>query len=154
MKQILLLSATILICNFCNAKEVLSKKKSEHKLTYEQFINQYGIDDTAVAIIDIFFDKRSNSAAGKMSFLPLSGAVTVIVPPVGFGLMAISSPLFISGLITKSNYNRKKLLNALVNYQNNKLLSVKHRKKVVELMYAEQEMYIEELLEARYNTIK
>ncbi len=154
MKQILLISASIFICIYCSAQEISTEIKSEHKLNYDQYIDQYGVDDTSRAIIDIFFDKRANNASGKMSFLPLSGAVTVVFPPIGLGLMAISSPLFVSGLITKSNYSRKKLMNILVTYQNNSFLPNKYRERVVELMYAEQEMHIEELLEARYNILK
>ena len=154
MKQIFLFSAILLLCNFCFAKEHSETKKSAHKLTYEQYIDQYGIDDTCIAIIDIFFDKRSNAGAGQMSFLPLSGAVTVVVPPIGIGLMAVSAPLFVSGLITKSNYSRKKLMNILVDYQGEHLLSHKIREKVSDLMLAEQEMYIEDLLEARYDALR
>ena len=53
-----------------NNKQVKAKK--EHKLNYDEFVNKYGSDDTSLAVIEIFFDKRENAAKGQMSFLPLS----------------------------------------------------------------------------------
>ena len=69
-----------------------------------------------VEIIELYFDKRELSASGKMSFLPLSLGVALVVPPIGVGLMGLSSPLFISGIITRKRYNHKKLNAVLVEY--------------------------------------
>lgn len=154
MKNLFLISIIILLSNNCFAKKKSANNNNTHKLSYEEYMNQYGTDDTSKAIIEFFFDKREYCAAGKMSFLPLSAAVTVVVPPIGIGLMVVSSPLFISGIITRSRYNHKNLLKTLDNYQNNNFLSANIKKKVGQLMEAQEEIYNEELAEDRLATLK
>jgi hypothetical protein len=154
MKNLFLISIIILLSNNCFAQKNHSENNKVHKLSYEEYINQYGSDDTSKAIIDLFFDKRELNAAGKMSFLPLSVVVTVVVPPIGIGLMTISSPLFISGIITREKYNHKNLIKTLDNYQNNNLLSANIKKKVGQLMEAQEVIYNEELAEDRLAILK
>jgi hypothetical protein len=154
MKNLFLISIIILLSNNCFAQKNHSENNKVHKLSYEEYMNQYGTDDTSKAIIEFFFDKREYSAAGKISFLPLSAAVTIAVPPIGIGLMTISSPLFISGLITRKKYNHKNLIKTLDNYQNNNLLSANIKKKVGQLMEAQEAIYNEELAEDRLATLK
>ena len=149
MKYLILISAIFLSSSYYNAQENKPKK-----LSYEQYIIQYGTDDTSIAIIDIFFDKRENSGAGQMSFLPLSSAVIIVSPPVGIGLMAISSPLFVNGLIISNKYSHKNLLKTLISYQNENILSRHNRKMVANLIQIQEDMRIEDLLEARYNAMK
>ncbi|MBL1233314.1 MAG: hypothetical protein CMD31_09820 [Flavobacteriales bacterium] len=120
-----------------NNKQIKAKK--EHKLNYDEFVNQYGANDTSLAVIEIFFDKRENSAKGQMSFLPLSTAVAVIIPPIGIGLMAASTPLFINGLIVNQKYNRRKLKNILDEYQSTNELPIKLQNKVNDFIEDEQE---------------
>ncbi len=105
-----------------------------YKLSYDEFQNQYGTDDTSAALIDLFFSKRDEKAFGQMTMLPLSTGVTLIMPPVGVYLMAISTPIFVNGLIVQSKYSRKKLLAALNNYHDNQALSLSHQKKVTNLL--------------------
>jgi hypothetical protein len=151
MKRIFLISAFLFLSCLCVGQPTNSKINKEYQLSYEEYMEQYGIDDTCIAIIDVFFDKREYKGAGQMSFLPLSTVVVVINPPIGLGLMVISSPLFVSGLITYNRYSRKKLLKTLVNYQKTDVLSKRFKKKVTQLIQAQDEIYIEDLLEARYN---
>ena len=120
-----------------NNKQVKAKK--EHKLNYDEFINKYGSDDTSLAVIEIFFDKRENSAKGQMSFLPLSTAIAVVFPPIGVGLMAVSTPLFVNGLIVNQKYNRKKLKNILEEYESTNELPIKLQNKVNDFIEDEQE---------------
>ncbi len=120
-----------------NNKQVKAKK--EHKLNYDEFVNKYGADDTSLAVIEIFFDKRDNAAKGQMSFLPLSTVVAVIIPPIGVGLMAVSTPIFINGLIVNQKYNRRKLKNILDEYQSTNELPVKLQNKVNDFIEDEQE---------------
>ena len=89
-----------------------------------------------------------------MSFLPLSTAIVAINPPIGLGLMAISTPLFVSGLITYKKYSRKNLLKTLVNYQENAVLSKRFKKRVIQLIQTQGEIYAEDALEAQYNLTK
>ena len=130
-----------------NNKQV--KATNEHKLNYDEFVSVYGSNDTSLAVIEIFFDKRENSAKGQMSFLPLSSAVAVILPPVGVGLMAVSTPLFINGLIVNQKYNRRKLKNILEKYESTHELPIKLQNKVNDFIEDEHEYerYYEDKLE-------
>lgn len=124
-----------------------AEHKKEHQLTYEEFINHYGIDDTCVAIIDIYFDKRENSAAGRISMFPAAAAIVLINAPIGVSLMVISSPIAITGAITRIKYNRKKLITTLVNYQTNDILTHNLKEKVVDYLGNKEEYNQEEVKE-------
>lgn len=115
------------------------KAKKEYKLNYDEFVSKYGADDTSLAVIEIFFDKRENAAKGQMSFLPLSTAVAIIIPPIGVGLMAVSTPIFINGFIVNQKYNRRKLKNILDEYQSTNELPVKLQDKVNDYLEDEEE---------------
>lgn len=119
--------------------------KKEYQLTYEEFINHYGVDDTCVAIIDIYFDKRENSAAGRISMLPAAAAVVLINAPIGVTLMAISTPIALSGTYTRIKYNRKKLIKTLVNYQTENILTAPLKQKVVSYLIIKEELRQEEV---------
>lgn len=152
MKHLLLILSILLFSQFSEARKPISKKL--HKLSYDEFMYAYGTDDTSIAIINIYFDKRDYSATGQMSFLPISTIVAIVIPPIGVGLMVISSPLFINGLLTSNKYSRKKLLKILNNYKDGDILSNRNKKKIVQEIKAQQEIYYEDLLEARYNSIR
>ena len=89
-----------------------AKKQAKH-YSYEQYIEKYGTDQTSITIIDLFFNKRNYSGIGQMSFLPVSSAVGIIVPPIGLVTMAISTPFFVNGLLVRHKYSHKNLLIAL-----------------------------------------
>lgn len=125
-----------------------------YKLSYEEYINHYGTNDTTRAIINIFFDKQNNLSGGQMSFLPISAAVTVVIPPIGIGLMTISSPLFVSGLITQRKYSRKRLLKTLQNYQNQDFLSKRLKTKINRTIQAENKIQEEQLSEIQVAKLK
>ncbi len=129
------------------------KIKKQH-LTYLEYINEYGNDKTSITIINIFFQKREYAGIGKMSFLPLSASVTAVAPPIGIGLMAVSSPLFVSGIITRNKYSHKNLLKALNEYRSNKSLSKNLKKKVIRIHIIEEEIHQIELREARLISLK
>lgn len=154
MKNLYLIAVVILLANNCFAKSNKVKKEEKNKLSYEEYIDQYGIDDTSVAIINIFFDKRENSGNGQMSFLPITTAVAVIVPPIGVTLMAVSTPLFINGLIVHKKYSRKNLTKALEDYQNKNILSDKYKKRVIDFLEVQQEIYNEELAEKNLDKLR
>lgn len=122
-----------------------AEHKKEHQLTYEEFINHYGVDDTCVAIIDIYFDKRENSAAGRISMLPAATAVVLINAPIGVSLMIISTPIALSGTYTRIKYNRKNLIKTLVNYQTSNILTANLKNKVVTYLTIKEELRQEEM---------
>ena len=105
---------------------------------------QYGNNDTSLAIIDLFFGKRNEAAIGKMSFLPITAGVTVVMPPIGLGLSALSSPLFVSGLVTRHRYSHKNLMIALNSYRNRNMLSENFRHKIFEQMKTQKAIHDEE----------
>jgi len=147
MKTIYLILTFSLFSCICLASEKIDSEAS-HKLSYIQFTEQYGIDDTSKAIIDLYFEKKEYSGKGQLSFLPLSAVIAVVIPPLGLGLMAISSPLFISGIITSNRYSRKKLLHTLIEYQQNNLLSNKKRKRISRYMYKQKILLWEDTQDA------
>lgn len=154
MKNLIIASLIILFSSNCFAQDNQSKTNKLHKLSYEQYISHYGVDDTSIAIINVFFMKRENSAGGKMSFLPVSAGVTVIFPPLGLGLAAISTPLFVSGLITRNKYNKKKLLATLIDYQNENNLTVNLKKRVNTYFELEEEFLLEELAQTQFASLR
>ncbi len=156
MKNLLLISIIVLSSGYCFSQHEKENKK-DYQLNYEEFITHYGVDDTSIAIIDIFFDKRQNCAGGKMSFLSLSAGIALLNAPIGIGLMAVSTPLYVSGTITRIKYNRKHLLETLINYQNESVLTVNLKQRVVTYLELENEIHQEEIANAQlisYRTIR
>lgn len=129
MKNIFLFNCIILIGSNCFS-QLEKENNKKHKLNYEKFVDQYAIDDTSFSIIDIYFDKRENSAAGRMVTLPVTAATTLVNAPIGLALMIVTAPIFVSGVITRIKYSRKNLLKTLENYQNQHILTVNLKKKV------------------------
>ncbi|MBL4593122.1 MAG: hypothetical protein JKX68_04805 [Flavobacteriales bacterium] len=145
MKYLLLTSIVLFLSVNSFAKKHKIKKAKNPKLSYQEYIIQYGNNDTSVAIINLFFDKRNETAVGKMSFLPITAGITMFVPPIGLGLSAITSPLFISGLITRTRYSHKNLLIALKSYHNTNMLSANFQNKIFKQIKAQKkEIYIAE----------
>ena len=123
--------------------------KKSHKISYEEFAKKYGKNDTALAIIDVFFNKRE-SAGTYMSFLPLSAAGTPVVTLAGGLAIMVTSPLFVKGAWMRLRYNKRKLNKILLKLGNNEDLANnierKYKKMLViyqieetELMAMEQE---------------
>ncbi len=136
MKSLLtiLLALTTIYCS------ATKKQKNIVKHSYEEYVDLYGKNDTSRAIIELFFDKREMNAGAKMSFLPVSLGVTVVVPPIGVALVAVSTPLFVSGLITKRRYNHKNLTAVLNAYNKDGVLPRRMKKIVKQILYAENEI--------------
>ncbi|NQX96513.1 MAG: hypothetical protein HRT73_01365 [Flavobacteriales bacterium] len=98
------------------------------KLTYNDF-TKLSINDTSAVIIDVFFDKKDNTAIGQMSFLPITVGIFIISPQLSIGLTAISLPLFINGSYLLIKYRNKKLHMVLTEYAKTKTLPKWVRKK-------------------------
>lgn len=144
MKKLIII-LIVFTCSSCFAEKKLSKKESNLKHSYEEYVNMYGENDTSRAIIELFFDKREFNAGGKMSFLPLSMGVALVVPPIGIALAAVSSPLFVSGIITRKRYNHKNLMAALEQYNKNGKVPKRIKKNVKLILIAQNEEKKEDL---------
>ncbi len=123
---------TILLISFAGlirlqAQDKDTLKKS-HKLSYEDFSAQYKHNDTAMAIIDVFFNKRE-SAGTYMSFLPLLVAVTPLVPLAGGLAVMVTSPLFVKGAFMRLRYNKRRLHKILIRFENNEPLAANIQRK-------------------------
>ncbi|PCJ28074.1 MAG: hypothetical protein COA97_02015 [Flavobacteriales bacterium] len=140
MKYIFLISISCLL-----TLDGFAKKEKTPKPSYEEYINQYGIDDTSIAIIELFFEKRNYSAPGKMSFLPVAAGVTAIVPPIGLGLAVITAPLFLSGLLTRHKYSHKNLLIALQNYNKSNVFSNNFKNKIAQQIKMSKTIHNQEI---------
>jgi len=136
-KLIIILIVFVCSNNFAATKK--SKKESSLKHSYEEYIDLYGGNDTSRAIIELFFDKREFSAGGKMSFLPLSLGIALVVPPIGIGLMGLSTPLFISGIVTRKRYNHKNLMVVLEQYNKDGKLPKRIKKQIKLILIAEHD---------------
>ena len=139
MKNSILISVFLIIGYSSFAKENNIKKEKKEHLNYDEYVQKYGVNDTSIAIINVYFDKKYNAGAGQMSFLPLTLALSIITPPIGISLTLISTPIFINGVITSNRYSDKNLVKALNNYQSEQLMSDRIRKKVIKYMVVEQE---------------
>lgn len=153
MKNLLLIPIILIMTNSISAEKIHSEKKQQARLDYEECIQLYGVDDTSIAIINIYFDKRYTAGVGQMSLLPVTAALTFFTPPIGVGLMIVSSPMYINGAIKFNKYSQKNMIKALNNYRDNNILSDKIRFKVVEFIMDEK-IKNDELLEENFVYLK
>lgn len=140
LTQIKLMSKIILLFScLCLFSVAFSQKDSveikPRKLSFNDFLAYYSINDTSAAVIELFFDKKDNNAFTEMSLLPISAAVILLSPPIGIGLSAISVPLFVHGSILLIKYNKKKLKRILIEYKKSGYLPEKIRKKANKIIY-------------------
>jgi hypothetical protein len=113
---------------FVSAQNI--KDKPVRKWNYWDFKKQYSINDTSILIVDLFFEKKEESAYSQMVFLPISSSLLLLNGPLGMGLMAVSTPFFINGVITLIKYRKKKLYFVLEDYQDDRTLPNWVRRKV------------------------
>ena len=138
MKNLILIPIILLMTNSISAEKNSSEKQQQARLDYEECIQLYGVDDTSIAIINIYFDKRYSAGVGQLSFLPVTAALTFFNPPIGVVLMAVSSPMYINGVIKINKYSQKNMIKALNNYHNNNILAEKIRGKVINYLIDEK----------------
>ncbi len=130
----------IILISFCFllSLPLFSQKEEKmkyRKLDYNDFL-KYSINDTSAVIIDVFFDKKDNTALGQMSFLPITVAIYVISPPLSAGLTIISFPLFVNGSYLLVKYRKKKLYMVLNDYKKTGHLPNWIRKKAIKQLEA------------------
>jgi hypothetical protein len=119
----------LLNVGYCAAAEDSTEVKVR-KLEYSDFIANYSINDTSNTVIDIFFDKRNNTAKGQLSFFPITAAIFPLVPVISVGLSIVTFPMFINGSVVWIKYRKKKLQKVLINYKETHELPNWIRKKV------------------------
>ena len=107
-----------------------STEVKARKLEYSDFIANYSINDTSNTVIDIFFDKRNNTAKGQLSFFPITAAIFPLVPVISVGLSIVTFPMFVNGSVVWIKYRKKKLQKVLIHYKETKELPNWIRKKV------------------------
>lgn len=139
MKTLILISIFLSVGSSTFAKEKNKEQNQKENLNYEECVAKYGVDDTSIAIINVYFDKRYNAGTGQMSFLPITLALTAVAPPIGIGLSIVSTPMFVNGLIVRNRYSNKNMIKTLNNYHGENTLSDNIRNKVVDYMLDEQE---------------
>jgi hypothetical protein len=105
-----------LFIDFSYAAEDSTVVKARN-LEYSDFIANYSINDTSNTVIDIFFDKRNNTAKGQLSFFPITAAIFPLVPVISVGLSIVTFPMFINGTVVWIKYRKKKLQKVLINYK-------------------------------------
>lgn len=137
MKKLISLLSFVIIVNTCFAKKLTDKIKKEEKVSYNDYMLKYGENDTTAAIISVFYDKRENSGAGQMSFLPITGSLCIVSPPIGISLSIITAPIFLNGFITYKRHNNKNLEIVLNNYLANGYLSKRLKRRVLKQLEAE-----------------
>ncbi|MDB4533546.1 hypothetical protein N9242_01645 [Vicingaceae bacterium] len=109
--------AIITVCFLLSLSSYSQDDKIKYrKLDYNDFL-KHSINDTSAVIIDVFFDKKDNTALGQMSFLPITVAVYIISPQLSVGLTLISFPLFVNGSYLMVKYRKKKLFMVLNDYK-------------------------------------
>lgn len=122
---------TAIFCSltiYANNPKIYPPKISQYN--YVDFMDKYAIDDTSTVIIDLFLNKRNEQGATELSFLPITGTIALIVPPIGIPLTAIYSPVAIHGCYIRVKYSKKKLEKTLKKYTNGEKMSNHLSKKI------------------------
>lgn len=130
MKNVTLLFIAILYCNISFSKENTSKKNIVTPFSYQDYVYYYGVNDTSIAIINVFFDNQNRLGIGQISFLPLTTAISLVNPPIGLVLMLITTPMVAHGLVSYGKFSDDNLVSALENYQFNNFISENLRKRL------------------------
>lgn len=152
--KITVLLLAIVFVSSCFGKNNNETKAIDYRLEYQEYIDLYGIDDTSIAIIEMYFAIRDISGKGKMSFLPLSSSLIVVMPPLGIGLSVISTPIFVSGMLTSIKYSRKNLHKSLYEYHNFHNISKNTRNKIGIYIQVKNETQEKEITENNLDKLK
>lgn len=130
MQKKILLVVFLLGCltSFCQNNDSMVVKP--RYMEYSDFIANYSVNDTSSTVINIFFDKKSNSAIGQMSMFPITAALYPVLPIFSVGLSAVSFPFFVNGSMMLIKYRKSKLKKVLIEYKETRQLPNWIRKKV------------------------
>lgn len=126
---LLLFSCLVAFNSYCEiSNDTIVKAR---KLSYNDFVSEYSINDTSAVIIDVFFDKKENALYSEMFFLPITLGLFFVSPQLGVATTAISLPLFVHGAYTLIRYRKKRLLKILETYKSSGYLPKSIRKKAI-----------------------
>jgi hypothetical protein len=152
MKRLPILLVLILSFVYAYSSEITLKRPGDSieikKWTKEDFIKEFGINDSAKALINLFFTKNKrgrNQAIIGGAFL-IGGVTTLVIPPEpgddqkGFrdmvrpvaepGATALGAILTASGIIKLGRYTKQKLFILLSNYKNGSPVPKEYKKKL------------------------
>ena len=133
---------TLLICLFISICIFGQEKIKYRKLEYVDFKNEFGINDTAMAVMDIYFEKKESAAYGEMSFLPITAGLTLIPQTriIGLATSAIALPIFLHGTYTLVKFSKRNLYKKLSDYKTSNQLPKWIQKKVGKQLVLYKEM--------------
>ncbi|MCB0401122.1 MAG: hypothetical protein KDD41_03500 [Flavobacteriales bacterium] len=120
-----MLKWVVFILLYCNLTILTAQEKVKYrKLEYMDFKNEFGSNDTVLAVVDIYFDKRENAAYGEMSFLPITAGLTILPQTriIGVATSAVALPIFLHGCYTLMKFKKKRLYKTLVAFREEKAL--------------------------------
>ena len=120
------------------------EKVKPRNISYNDFLKNYANDDTSTAIVELFFEKRTDVGPGQMVFFPLTAALFPISPHLSIGTSLISFPLCVNGARIMVRYRKGKLLKVLNQYNSDKTLPKWVRKKTIRLMQHYENIDLEE----------
>jgi len=125
MNKFIFAPLCILFFSFSQAKNDSSEKIKYRKLSYEDF-KKISSNDTALAVIDLFFSKKDNALQEQTPFLPISIALVALpnalTKVVGAATLVVTAPLFISAIYKLRRYRKKRLFTILSEYENTRKL--------------------------------
>ncbi len=144
MNKLVLLFSFLFLTSHLFSQIADGEKIKYRKLTYSDF-TKIAVNDTSIAVIDLFFSKKENAVYNQMSLLPLS-LVLFAIPPsrlIGVGTAVISVPLFLNGSYTLVKYRKKKLYKVLVEYKESKTMPKWVRTRANKLLVRYNDLEIE-----------
>lgn len=130
MKNVTIIVVAVFYCSISFSQENNYKKNNNTPFSYQDYVYYYGVNDTSIAIINVFFDNQNRLGAGQLSYLPLTAAISILNPPIGIALMAITSPMVAHGLVSYGKFSDDNLVKALEDYQFNNFIDETLRKKL------------------------
>lgn len=140
MKKLILIGIVIMLSTNSFARKKNAVDIKSPKKGYMNYMNQYGVDDTSKAIINLYYDKRALSLE-KMSFTPIIASVALVVPPIGLGMTVIYSPLLINGSLTRLRYSKNRMEKTLNNYNKNNTLTTSMRDRIKKYIRKENMLF-------------
>ena len=102
-----------------------------HKISHQQFLDKYGQDDTARAVIDYFFHEHKKATRGIIPYtLITAGGITLYATAIAGGnagtviiigtiiilITVICATFLLGSLVDLVKFSRKRLLKILDNY--------------------------------------
>lgn len=130
----LYLTVIFLVCNvFVQGQNVTNLSSLNHKMSREEYLSYFKGDSVSENLINFYFDQRKHGAM-LMSLVPLNIAA-VVITPIALASPILTVPCAVAGGIKRNKWNRKKLFNALISYNQGNPLPDKMVKKLASTGY-------------------